>query len=240
MCHPARKYPSVYHWRNRTELLQCTPGGPCEPSSALTGAFLSYNSQDIEICVPDAYMPMAVSVLHSTGQFCLEKKQEYDIFTEYKRGHPTFRATLKMELSVVLFPDTSFHLSPMSQSVISTEEQSNSTFSPQVLDVIAEDDIKYLPFPRLVNYLIGLCQRYFEANDDMARIAAEQLVNSMKLDEEWLHMNMADATTEVQNLMAMLVNERSSSGDEFLHFDSLTGADGTREEIRWIPGSRFH
>lgn len=74
----------------------------------------------------------------------------------------------------------------------------------------------------------------------MARIAAEQLVNSMKLDEEWLHMNMADATTEVQNLMAMLVNEWSSSGDGFLHFDSLTGADGTREEIRWIPGSRFH
>lgn len=74
----------------------------------------------------------------------------------------------------------------------------------------------------------------------MARIAAEQLVDSMKLDEEWLHMNMADATTEVQDLVAMLVDNRSSSGDEFLDIESLTGEGGTREELRWIPGSGFH
>lgn len=74
----------------------------------------------------------------------------------------------------------------------------------------------------------------------MARIAAEQLVDSIKLDEEWLHMNMADATTEVQDLVAMLVDNRSSSGDEFLDIESLTGAGGTREELRWIPGSGFH
>jgi hypothetical protein len=73
----------------------------------------------------------------------------------------------------------------------------------------------------------------------MARIAAEQLVDSMKLDEEWLQMNLGNAPAEVQQLATMLVDDRSSSNDDFPDIESFIGGDGKQEAVRWIPGSGF-
>lgn len=75
----------------------------------------------------------------------------------------------------------------------------------------------------------------------MARIAVEQLVDGMKLDEQWLQSNLSDATVEVQQLATRLVDERLSSNDEFVDMEApFLAAEGVKQEdIRWIPGSGF-
>lgn len=181
-------------------------------------------------------------MLCSTGRFGLQERTEYDIFTEYKRGFPTLQVTPQPSLTIVLFPDTYFYLSPLGQTVVPLDGKSDTVaHSCHVVDLVSEDEINHLPVPYLAPYFIGLCRRFFESNDDMARIAAEQLVDGMKLDEEWLQSNLSNATTEVQQLATMLVDERSSSNDEFLDIEApfFAAESGDQEEIRYIPGSGF-
>lgn len=127
----------------------------------------------------------------------------------------------------------------MSQSIVSLDGKPSATaYSRQIVDVVPDDEIKNLPVPRLPPYFIGLCRRFFESNDDIARIAVEQLVDGMQLDEEWLQINLSGATEEVQQLATMLVDERSTSNDEF-EVPYFAADDGKRYELRWIPGSGF-
>lgn len=76
----------------------------------------------------------------------------------------------------------------------------------------------------------------------MARIAVEQLVDAMDLDETWVQMNLSAATSDVRELAAQLVAEKSSRCDDgYLilaemcsDFDAVQG-----EKLRLIPGSGY-
>ncbi|KGO68291.1 hypothetical protein PITC_066580 [Penicillium italicum] len=166
---------------------------------------------------------------------------EYDIFTQYKKGFPALRVKSHPDLAIMLFPDTFFHLSPVEQTIISRSERSDvSIYSRQILDLVPGKALEILPFPRLSPYFIGLCRKFFESGDDMARIAAEQLVGGMKLDEAWIQLNLSKAPPKVQYLASVLVDERVSSVDEFWDAQmSLFMASDREEELQCIPGSGF-
>lgn len=201
---------------------------------------LPYCFQDIEICVPESLHSKAVSILCSTGLYQLTEKDEYDIFTEYKRGYPTLAAT-SSNLQVVIFPDTHFYLAPLHSSIVSYKKMLSPPCSHEIQDLVAADEIRQLPMPRLPPYFIGLCRRFLESNDDIARIAVEQLVDGMHLDDEWVYINLGDAPRQVRELAMRLVAERPSRCDEFLDLEVLGAAvDYDRiSQLRMIPGSGY-
>ncbi|KAJ5164776.1 uncharacterized protein N7500_006606 [Penicillium coprophilum] len=196
---------------------------------------------DLEFCVPEASLSTAVSTLCSTGQYRPRPEMEYDIFTQYKKGFPALRVQSHPSLAIVLFSDTFFHLSPVEQMIVPRSERSGiSVYSRQILDQVPGKALEIITFPRLSPYFIGLCRRFFESGDDMARIAAEQLVGGMKLDEAWIQLNLSEASPKVQYLASMLVDERFSSADEFWDLQTSPFAASDREEeLQCIPGSGF-
>ncbi|KZF23720.1 hypothetical protein L228DRAFT_122819 [Xylona heveae TC161] len=199
---------------------------------------------DIEICIPENSLSPAVSVLCSKNMFKLEIKEDYDLFTEYKRGFPRLLATSVTTLSyaVILFSDTYFGLNPLDRNIVCQDEtRSFTTYSRQILDLVSKDDIKYIPVPRLPPFFIGLCRRFLESNDGMARIAAEQLLDGMDLDEEWVKANIISAQPQVLELAMTLICEKSSCNDEFLDHDvtCFVADKEEAERLRRIPGSGF-
>lgn len=74
----------------------------------------------------------------------------------------------------------------------------------------------------------------------MARIAVEQLVDGMQIDEQWVQSNLSDAALEVQRLATMLVDEKSSSSNELdIQMLQFLGGIGGQDDARRIPGSGF-
>lgn len=104
------------------------------------------------------------------------------------------------------------------------------------------DSIRLLYMPRLPPYCISLGRRFFESNNYMARIAAEQLVDGMHLDERWICTNLSDAPHQVRELAMRLVAKRSLWYDDgCLHLEELNttvGRDGVGN-LRLIPGSGY-
>lgn len=219
VCPSKWKHPSVYNRGNSIKLLQRSPSGPCEQFANILAHFHSDCQQDLEICVPEAALSEAVSILCSTRRFRLVENAAYDLFTEYKRGFPTLMAP-STSLLVVLFPDSYFYLLPLRQSIVPFQERLSTTYSRQLPDLFPGDEIRHLPVPYLAAFFIGLCRRFFESNDYMARIAAEQLVDGMDLDEEWVESNLSGAAPEVRELAAQLVAEKSSRYDGYLDFEA--------------------
>ncbi|OJJ95466.1 hypothetical protein ASPACDRAFT_47821 [Aspergillus aculeatus ATCC 16872] len=195
---------------------------------------------DIEICVPGSLLSDAVSTLCLTKQYTVKEKQEYDIFTEYKRGFPVLEATYS-KMTIVIFSDAHFHLSPLEHNLVPCDGGPLTSYSREILDVVPVDEMQHFPVPCLRPYVIGLCRRYFENHDAMARIAAEQLVDGMNLDEEWIRTNLREAPLKARELMIMLMAEKSSRMDnEFL--DVITPdpvVENGLEGLRLIPGSGY-
>lgn len=181
-----------------------------------------------------------VSILCSTGELEREELTSYDIFTEYKRGFPAFKAP-NIGLRLLLFPDSYFGLSPLRQNIVPDDERLSTTCSEQILDLVPQSEIQHLPVPRLPAFFIGLCLMFFELNDCMARIAVEQLVDGMDLDDDWIESNLGGATFKVRELAAQLVAEKTSRYDEnmdleVMHFESRLSR---KQDLSLIPGSGF-
>ncbi|PYI22901.1 hypothetical protein BO86DRAFT_386586 [Aspergillus japonicus CBS 114.51] len=195
---------------------------------------------DVEICVPVSFLSDAVSTLCLTKQYTIKEQQEYDIFTQYKRGFPALEAT-STKMSIVIFSDAHFHLSPLEHHLVPCDGVPLISYSREILDLVPVDEIQHLPVPRLASYVIGLCRRYFEHHDAMARIAAEQLVDGMDLDEEWIRTNLREVPLKARELMIMLVAEKSSRRDD-IFLDVITPGsvvENGMEGLRLIPGSGY-
>ncbi|KAL2817970.1 hypothetical protein BDW59DRAFT_152297 [Aspergillus cavernicola] len=164
---------------------------------------------DLEICVPETSLSEVVSIVCSTGGLERVEITDYDLFTEYKRGFPTFE-TPSTGLRLLLFPDFYFGLSPLHQNIVPNDERLSTICSEQILDLVPRGEIQHLPVPCLPVFFIGLCSRFFESNDCMARIAVEQLVDGMNLDDNWIESNLGGATLKVRELAAQLIAEKTS------------------------------
>jgi hypothetical protein len=159
--------------------------------------------------------------------------EEFDLFTEYKKGFPRLLSTSGTDQThaLILFPDTYYGLDPLEESIVCHDKAPYiAPYSRQILDLVTNDEIKYLPLPRLTPFLIDLCRRFLELNDGMVRIAVEQLVDGMDLDEPWVKANLNNTRPEVLQLTMILVSEKSSSCDEFLD-SPVTCFIPNREEV---------
>ncbi|KAL4918675.1 hypothetical protein BDW62DRAFT_210294 [Aspergillus aurantiobrunneus] len=195
---------------------------------------------DLELCVPETSLSEAISIVCSTGVFRRVEILDYDLFTEYKRGFPTFE-TPNLGLRLLLFPDYYFGLSPLHQNIVPNDERLSGTCSEQILDLFSRGEIQNLPVPRLPVFFIGLCLRFVETNDCMARIAVEQLVDGMNLDGDWIESNLGGATLEVRELAAQLVAEKTSRYDGNMDLEPMSSGlgDARMQDLRLIPGSGF-
>jgi len=106
------------------------------------------------------------------------------------------------------------------------------------MDLLPVVDVRRLPIPQLPPLLRGLCQRYLDSFDDVAMIAAEQLVDGMDLDEGWCERNLAFANQQVYQLASTLVAGKKSRLDHFSE-NSVTcfvRDPGEAARLRQIPG----
>lgn len=87
-------------------------------------------------------------------------------------------------------------------------------YSEQIIDLIPPTEIHRLPLPRLPVLLAGLCRRFLESHDDIAMIAAEQLVDGMDLDEGWRDRNLSSVGSEVLEVVSRLIAGKTSRLDD--------------------------
>ncbi|KAJ5342829.1 hypothetical protein N7541_011953 [Penicillium brevicompactum] len=195
---------------------------------------------DIEICVPELSLPEVASKVVSTTEFTRVEVEDYDLFTEYKRGFQAFKAP-NDDLRLIIFADSHFGIAPLRQSSVLSDERVSTACSTQILGLVPQCEIRDIPVPRLSHLFTGLCLRFFESGDVMARIAVEQLVDGMDLDDEWIKRNLDDTKTKVRDLATQLVTEKVSRRED----DPVLGATNSdfvtarTQDVRSIPGSGF-
>ncbi|KAF2435245.1 hypothetical protein EJ08DRAFT_656863 [Tothia fuscella] len=196
-----------------------------------------------EICVSKHCVEKAQSLLCSTGLFELEELLDFDLYNEYKKGFPRLRSTgwTSPPCYIVLFSGEHFHMEPLSKTVvIQKSPTANSAYenSKQILDLVGVNDVRCLPMPRLSPLLQGLAQRYLDASDAVAMIAAEQLVDGMDVDECWAKKNLADARADVQDLITRLISGKYSRLDDFSEntVTCFLADEREAERVKNIPG----
>jgi hypothetical protein len=182
-------------------------------------------------------------MLQGTGLFEPKAIEDFDIYNEYKRGFPRFRSSswISSSCTLVLLADKSYGLDPLVNNIVSlgkTAPNPNPMYSSQIMDLIPPAEISNIPIPRLPPLFAGLCRRYLESNDDVAMIAAEQLVDGMDLDGSWCTRNLCNASVEVHQLASGLIAGKQSRIDDFSENKVtcfITNAEEA-ERLRLIPG----
>jgi hypothetical protein len=222
-------------WGGCLKLLQCTSSRSCKSS-------LSRHRQRIILFSRlVGYRDLCPWVIAARGRIqCVLDHRDYDLFTEYKRGFPTFKAS-NTSLRLIVFPDTHFGIAPLRQSIVPSDERASTACSKQILDLVPQCEVQDLPIPRLPNLFTGLCSRFFESGNLMARIAVEQLVDGMNLDDDWIESNLGGATIKVRNLAAQLVLEKGFRHEEDMALGAMhSDFDAIRmQDLSSIPGSGF-
>jgi hypothetical protein len=112
------------------------------------------------------------------------------------------------------------------------------TISKQILDLCRPEEVRFLPMPHLAPYLDGLCSRYLEFGDDIAMIAAEQLVDGMDINQDWCTNHLKGAKSSVCQLVARLVASKGSRLDDF-NGNKITcyiADEAEAESVKLIPG----
>ncbi|KAF2759374.1 hypothetical protein EJ05DRAFT_344187 [Pseudovirgaria hyperparasitica] len=196
---------------------------------------------DVELCVPEHKVSDALTTLEISGLFHAEAIQEFDIYNEYKRGSPRLRTSswIAPTCTFVILSDTSHHLAPLEKHIISQESKlSNPTYSSQLLDMISTDDINSLPLPKLSSLFSGLCQRYVQTKDDVAMIAAEQLVDGTDMNEMWCLRHLNGASLEVRALASRLIDEKPCRLDAFSGYSvtCFIADSAASDRIKRLPG----
>ncbi len=183
----------------------------------------------------------AASLLHGTGLFEPDEIEEFDLYNEYKRGCPRFRSSswIYPPSTLVILADKMYCLNPISKNVLSRDEApSNPSYSSQIMDLIPPTEIHRLPIPKLPVLLVGLCRRFLDSHDDVALIAAEQLVDGMDLDEGWCERNLSTISSDVLDIANRLVAGKASRLDDFSE-NTITCFIANKyeaERVRGIPG----
>ncbi|TVY92921.1 hypothetical protein LAWI1_G004653 [Lachnellula willkommii] len=197
---------------------------------------------DIEICVPEASLSKAALMLQGTGLFEPKAIEEFDIYNEYKRDFPRLRSSswISPSCTLVLLADKSYGLDPLVNNIScgKTTPNPNPTYSSQIMDLIPPAEVGNIPIPRLPSLFAGLCRRYLESNDDVAMIAAEQLVDGMDLDGGWCTRNLRNTSFEIHQLANRLIASKQSRLDDFSE-NTVTCFIANAEEaerLRLIPG----
>ena len=116
--------------------------------------------------------------------------------------------------TVVIFPASYLGLDPIEQALARPGSGSDSHISKELSDYSPEQ-VARLPFPRLAPFLRGMARRFLDTNDDVARIAVEQLVDGMDLSQTWVKRKLDQSEADVLSLVARLVRGKRGRLDTF-------------------------
>ncbi|TVY83018.1 hypothetical protein LSUE1_G002428 [Lachnellula suecica] len=198
---------------------------------------------DLEICVPENLVQKASAILRDTGLFGFDDIPDFDNYNEYKRGFPRLRSSpwISPASNFLILADTSYGLAPLIDHIVPRENSSSDPeFSSQILGMVSAAELKGLPMPRLPSLIVGLCQKYLQSYDDIAMIAAEQLVDGMNLDESWCERNLhpSKITPEARQLATRLAAGRISRLDEFSEntITCFIADESEAKRLQKIPG----
>ena len=182
-------------------------------------------------------------MLQGTGLFEPEAVEDFHIYNEYKRNSPRFRSSswILPSYTVMLLTDKNYGLEPLPKNTVSRGKDAvslNSVYSSQITDLIPLAEVGNIPVPRLPTLFVGLCRRYLELNDDVAMIAAEQLVDGMNLDEDWCSRNLCKTSLQIQELANGMIAGKQSRIDDFSENAITCFITNTEEaeRLRLIPG----
>lgn len=67
----------------------------------------------------------------------------------------------------------------------------------------------------LASLFVGLCRRYLKTGDDVAMMAAEQLIDGMDLDEVWYSRSISPVNPEMEKLSRQLIKGKVARLDDF-------------------------
>lgn len=212
----------------------------------LSSVFLNFsetdlvNMKDIEICIPADSLSKAESSLCSVGLFVRRDLENFDLYSEYKRGFPRLQSTSwsSPTLTVVLLSDVHCGLRPLQKVITPQSDDKGIKYSSQLTDLLPETQLRRLPFPRLPSFFSSLCQRFIETNDAVARIAAEQLVDGMNIGHAWCDGHLAGVSKEVRQLAKRLVDDKDSRLDDFSEnlVTCFIANEEEASELSRIPG----
>lgn len=179
--------------------------------------------------------------LTATGQFESDTMENFNSYTEYKRGFARLRSTAANlpSFTVIIFDDNSQCLNPLDKNTITSEELAAcQTFSSQVSDSLSVRSITSLKWPRLPSLLLGLCQRYLDNHDDVGLIGAEQLVDGMDLTKEWCDENLSHADSRALALAYSLIDGKGDRMDPFLEnaVTCFIRSQSDAKMLRQLPG----
>ncbi|CAJ2507504.1 Uu.00g086900.m01.CDS01 [Anthostomella pinea] len=175
------------------------------------------NTMDLELCVPKSSSLVAAGLLCSTGLFePFEADDDFNNYTEYKRGFPLVRTTswTHPPQTIVIFPAALFGLDPIEDILIEQPSDQKIHISKELSDMDSRD-VAHLPLPRLASLIIGLARRFLDTGDDIAMIAVEQLVDGMNLDEEWSRKHLGGVANAVRLLVDSQIGGKASRIDYF-------------------------
>jgi hypothetical protein len=166
---------------------------------------------------------------------------DFDVFTQHMRGIPRLRPTLwcTTSLAVIISPDSRLGLQPLEKTVAWRQDlASDAPCSAHILDVIPWADVPTLPVPYLAPLFVGLCGRYLKTGDDVAMMAAEQLVDGMDLDEAWYSRNISSVDPEVEKLSRQLIKGKAARLDDFSGnlITCFVASEAEAKRLRKIPG----
>ncbi|KAL2368935.1 hypothetical protein BDBG_06425 [Blastomyces gilchristii SLH14081] len=196
---------------------------------------------DLELCVPANDLSRASSILEAQRDV-VEKvgDNEYNIYTEYKRGFPRFRFhVLMISFCVVLFTDEYCGLNPLQQNLVSKQEHEGARdyYSKEILDCFCAGQLATLPLPRFAPFFIGFCRSYVKKQETTSAIAAEMLVDGMDLKEEWCWTHFESESEELSFALGLIGSKQSRISD----FSPNTVTcfivdDQERQRVKKIPG----
>ncbi|KAF2459394.1 hypothetical protein BDY21DRAFT_408775 [Lineolata rhizophorae] len=198
---------------------------------------------DVEFCVGTDELEKAASLLQERDGVSPAALCDFDLYTAHLQGFPRFRCDLRDEppAHVVLFSAASMRLDPIKERVVPRELHSPAAqYSREILESLAAPDLQSVDFPRLAPFFAGLCRRWLDASDGVARIAAEQLVDGMDLDEAWCRRNLLPSESSACVQFALeLVSDKKSRVDHFVDhaITCFVGDKDEVEKLRKIPGA---
>ncbi|KAI0474008.1 ser/Thr protein phosphatase [Xylariaceae sp. FL0804] len=199
---------------------------------------------DLELCVPKSSSLVAPGLLCSTGLFePFERDDDYNNYTEYKRGFPHVRTTSwsHPQQTIVFFPAARFGLDPVEKILIrpfTTPVSGQQIGISKEVSDMSPHDLANLPLPCLTPLLIGLARRYLSTRDDIAMIAVEQLIDGMNLDEAWSEKHLAGVEDAVRALINTQIGSKGSRIDYFSDnkITCFINDESEAHSLRLIPG----
>lgn len=158
--------------------------------------------------------------------------------SDWKKPYPRFEAFIEEEhLTLVIFPDTYFHLQPLEHSIVqrSAYSTARTKFSKEFNFSTDLSELSEIPVPRLSSLLQGLLKRVCETGDIYTAICVEQLVDGMALSEAWCSTHLErNREGELQYVLGV-IQTRPQRQNLFLEDDAYHRQDD--QELMMIPGS---